>query len=80
MQCAEIPVHLQSLCLLFYSSRPLMAKKQTFGDKMSKKAAVSHINVRVIKPYHSEKGNLKYLERFVKINDLSEIDKIDISR
>ncbi len=57
-----------------------MAKKQTFGDKMSKKVVDTRINVKVIKPYHSEKGNLKYLERFVKINDLSEIDKIDISR
>jgi hypothetical protein len=57
-----------------------MAKKQTFGDKMSKKVVDTRLNVKVIKHYHSEKGNLKYLERFVKINDLSEIDKIDISR
>ena len=57
-----------------------MAKKQTFGDKMSKKAAATSINVRVIKPYHSDKGHMKYLERFVKIGDLSEIDKIDINR
>ncbi len=57
-----------------------MAKKQTFGDKMSKKAAVSFINVRVIKPYYNEKGNMKYLERFVRIGDLSEVDKIDINR
>ena len=57
-----------------------MAKKQTFGDKMSKKVVDTRLNVKVIKPYHSEKGKLKYLERFVKINDLSEIDKIDISR
>ncbi|MEY3312662.1 MAG: hypothetical protein RLZZ578_182 [Bacteroidota bacterium] len=57
-----------------------MAKKQTFGDKMSKKAAASFINVRVIKPYHTEKGNMKYLERFVRIGDLSEVDKIDINR
>lgn len=57
-----------------------MAKKQTFGDKMSKKASATSINVRVIKPYHTDKGHMKYLERFVKIGDLSEIDKIDINR
>jgi hypothetical protein len=57
-----------------------MAKQQTFGDKTKKKAVDTRVNVRVIKPYHSDKGNLKYLERFVKINDLSEIDGIDISR
>lgn len=57
-----------------------MAKTQTFGDKLKKKKGDTKIPVKVIKWYPGEKGTMRTLERFVKINDLSEIDNIDISK
>lgn len=55
-----------------------MAKVQTFGDKQKKDKAKQFLNVKVIKGYRSEAGTIKYLERFVRVNDIAEIDKIDI--
>ncbi|MFN8362004.1 MAG: hypothetical protein U0264_19020 [Candidatus Kapaibacterium sp.] len=57
-----------------------MAKQQTFGDKLKKKSADSRINVKIIKGFRSDKGSIKFVERFVKVNDLAEVDKIDISK
>ena len=57
-----------------------MAKQQTFGDKLKKKAIDSRINVKIIKGFRSDKGSVKFVERFVKVNDLAEVDKIDISK
>lgn len=58
-----------------------MAKSQTFGDKLKKKKNTDEgINVKVIKGIRTEKGSMNYIERFVKINDISEIDKIDITK
>lgn len=57
-----------------------MAKTQTFGDKLKKKKSDSTINIKVIKGYKSDEGTTKFVERFVKVNDLSEIDKIDINK
>ena len=57
-----------------------MAKQQTFGDKGKKKAADSKISVKVIKAFRSEKGTIKYLERFVKVEDVGQIEKMDLSR
>ncbi len=57
-----------------------MAKQQTFGDKGKKKAADSKISVKVIKAFRSEKGTIKYLERFVKVDDVGQIEKMDLSR
>ncbi|MBK9249851.1 MAG: hypothetical protein IPM69_17550 [Ignavibacteria bacterium] len=57
-----------------------MAKQQTFGDKLKKKAVDSRINVKIIKGFRSDKGSIKFVERFVKVNDLAEVDKIDISK
>ena len=58
----------------------LMAKQQTFGDKLKKKSIDSRINVKIIKGFRSDKGSIKFVERFVKVNDLAEVDKIDISK
>lgn len=56
-----------------------MAKTQTFGDKLKKDSKKPQfINVRVIKGYRSERGSIKYLERFVRVNDLAEVEKIDL--
>ena len=57
-----------------------MAKQQTFGDKSKKKAGDSKISVKVIKAFRSEKGTVKYMERFVKVDDVGQIEKMDFSR
>ena len=57
-----------------------MAKQQTFQDKLKKTKSDTRINVRVIKAYRSEKGTVKFMERFVKVDEAGQIDKIDISR
>lgn len=57
-----------------------MAKQQTFGDKNKKKSGDSKISVKVIKAFRSEKGTVKYLERFVKVDDVGQIEKLDLSR
>lgn len=57
-----------------------MAKKQTFGDKVGKKKGSDFINVKVIKGYKAEDGGAKFIEQFVKIEDISTVDKIDINK
>ncbi|MFM7774694.1 MAG: hypothetical protein ACKOAX_08990 [Candidatus Kapaibacterium sp.] len=57
-----------------------MAKQQTFQDKLKKMKTDSRVNVRVIKAYRSDKGTVKFVERFVKVDDANQIEKIDISR
>lgn len=57
-----------------------MAKQQTFQDKLKKMKTDSRVNVRVIKAYRSDKGSVKFVERFVKVDDANQIEKIDISR
>ncbi|MCX7929405.1 MAG: hypothetical protein N2663_01610 [Chlorobi bacterium] len=59
-----------------------MAKKQqSFADKVKKlHREDSKINVRVIKAYRTPDGAIKFFERFVKVDDQSQLDKIDITR
>lgn len=57
-----------------------MAKQQTFGDKLKKKKGDDRISVKVIKGYRSEIGSTRFLEKFVKIESMDQIDKVDISR
>jgi hypothetical protein len=58
-----------------------MAKTQTFGDKMKKKKLVNtSVNIKVIKGMKSETGSMRLVETFVRVNDLSEIDKIDFNK
>jgi hypothetical protein len=56
-----------------------MAKTQTFGDK-SKKTKDTTLNVKVVKGFRSEKGTIKFITRFVKVADVGQVDKIDISK
>lgn len=57
-----------------------MAKKQTFAEKAKKaKKTVDKISVKVIKGYTSEIGSTRFLEKMVKIDDISQIEKIDIN-
>ena len=56
-----------------------MAKQQTFGDKLGKKKGATKVSVKVIRGYKSEEtGTVKFKERFVQIDDMGQIDKIDI--
>lgn len=59
-----------------------MAKKQqSFADKVKKlHRHEGMISVRVIKAYRSPTGTVKFFERFVKVEDQSKLDKIDVSR
>jgi hypothetical protein len=62
------------------AEKNVMAKQQTFGDKGKKKAGDTKISVKVIKAFRSDKGTVKYMERFVKVDDIGQVDKIDFSR
>lgn len=58
-----------------------MAKAQAFGDKLKKKKEDTKISVKVIKWYKDEqRGTLRTLERFVTVDDMSEVDKIDVNK
>jgi len=57
-----------------------MAKQQTFGDKLKKKKGDDKITVKVIKGYQSEIGSTRFLEKFVIIDTMEQIDKMDIRR
>ncbi len=58
-----------------------MAKQQTFGDKLKKgKNVDTRINVKVIKGYKCENRNsIRFIDKMVKVDDLNQLDKIDIS-
>lgn len=56
-----------------------MAKQQTFADKLKKKKQEeAGINVKVIKGFKTDKGNYGFLEKFVNIKDINEVNGIDI--
>ncbi len=57
-----------------------MAKQQSFGDKSKKKSGPQKISVKVIKAFRSETGTVKFVERFVKVDDISQVDANSISR
>jgi hypothetical protein len=53
-----------------------MAKKQTFADKAKGKTAKSEISVKIVKTLKTEKGNYKFQESFVKLDDVSKVTTI----
>lgn len=58
-----------------------MAKQTTFADKVKKKAKTeTGYNVKVIKGYKTEAGNLRFFYKFVRVNDLNELANVDISK
>ena len=58
-----------------------MAKQQTFGDKSKKKKGDEKIYVKVIKGVPSPKTSaLRFLESFVTVKDLAELDKMDFTK
>lgn len=50
-----------------------MAKKQTFVDKTKGKGASAGITVKFIKTVKSDKGSYKFNEKFVKLEDASQV-------
>ena len=56
-----------------------MAKQQTFGDKVGKKKGSDKMSVKVIRGYKNEEtGTIKFKERFVKVDDIGQIEKMEI--
>ncbi len=55
-----------------------MAKTQTFGDKVNKKEAPKPV-VKVIKGFKDDKGATRFVEAFVKVDDINEVTKLDIN-
>ncbi len=53
-----------------------MAKQQSFGDKAKKKSQQSGVNVKVIKTVKSAEGSYKFHEKFVKLDDVSQVNTI----
>ncbi|MFP4368099.1 MAG: hypothetical protein ACLFR2_00810 [Candidatus Kapaibacterium sp.] len=56
-----------------------MAKTQSFGDKLKKQKKESEkVSVKVIKGFRSNDGSTRFVEQFVKIDDINAVDKVDI--
>ncbi len=57
-----------------------MAKQQTFGNKSKSKKGDEKPVVKIIKGFKSEDGTPRFLEQFVKLDDISQVEKVDINR
>ncbi|MGB9702045.1 MAG: hypothetical protein ACPL1A_04865 [Candidatus Kapaibacteriota bacterium] len=57
-----------------------MAKTQTFGDKLKKKKIAEKPTVKIIKGFKGEDGNTHFLETFVKIDDIANVEKVEITK
>lgn len=68
--------------VLLLNSLRAMAKAQSFVDKVRKaeQRGKGPLMVHIIKGYRSERGTVRFLKRFVRINDLSELDTLDITK
>jgi len=53
-----------------------MAKQQSFADKAKTKQRATKISVKVIKATKSQQGNYKFQEKFVQIDDISQVNSI----
>ncbi len=57
-----------------------MAKQQSFADKVKGKSKSDHLSVKCIISYKDEQtGTWKFRERFVKVKEISEIDKMNFN-
>lgn len=56
-----------------------MAKTQTFGDKMGKKAGPQKMTVKVVRGFRGPNGTIKIKDRLVQVDDLGQIDKMDFN-
>lgn len=57
-----------------------MAKQQTFGDKLKKKKVIEKPTVKIIKGFKGDDGHTHFLETFVKVDDIANIDKLEITK
>lgn len=57
-----------------------MAKQQSFGDKLKKKKIAEKPTVKIIKGYKGDDGNTHFLETFVKIDEIANVDKLEITK
>jgi hypothetical protein len=53
-----------------------MAKTQTFADKAKGKQKSAHVNVKFIKTIKDAKGNYKFQERIVKLDDINQVTQL----
>ena len=53
-----------------------MAKQQSFADKLKKKKKGDLISVKLIKSMKTAKGNYKFSEKYVQIEDINKISEI----
>ena len=53
-----------------------MAKQQSFSDKLKKKKKSDFVTVKLIKAVKTAKGNYKFNEKFVQIEDISKISEV----
>jgi hypothetical protein len=53
-----------------------MAKQQSFSDKLKKKKKSGLLTVKLIKSVKTVKGNYKFNEKFVQIEDISKVSDI----
>jgi hypothetical protein len=55
-----------------------MAKQQTFADKLNKKAADTRTSVLVVKGFTSDIGSTRFVEKIIRVEDLSQLSKVNI--
>jgi len=53
-----------------------MAKQQSFADKTKVKQKTDGITVKLIKSTKSDKGTIKFNEKFIKLADISKVSEI----
>ncbi len=54
-----------------------MAKQQSFTDKVAKRGAGADlISVKIVVASKTDKGTYRFNERFVKVKDLNEVEKV----
>ncbi len=53
-----------------------MAKSQSFSDKVKKKKKSEFITVKVVKTIKTDKGNYKFSEKFVQVDDINKISEL----
>ena len=53
-----------------------MARQQSFADKLKKKKKSDLISVKLIKSVKTAKGNYKFSEKYVKLEDINKITEI----
>ncbi len=56
-----------------------MAKQQTFGDKVKKKKGDNKIHVKVICSSKTDDGRVRFHERFVAIDDMNQLEKVEVN-